>query len=50
MDPICEVNERGTRDKNDGIEMMVDCDLPLDLDLTERLEVDEETLPYIEED
>ena len=50
MDPICEVNERGTRDKNDRIEMMVDCDLPLDLDLTEQLEVDQETLPYIDED
>ena len=29
---------------------MDDCDLPLDLELTERVEVDDETLPYAEED
>ena len=50
MDPACEVNERGTRDKNDGNEMVDNCDLPLDLELTERVEVDDETLPYAEED
>ena len=50
LDPACEVNERGTRDKNDGNEMVDDCDLPLDLELTERVEVDDETLPYAEED
>ena len=36
VDPACEVNERGTRDKNDGNEVVDDCDLPLDLELTER--------------
>ena len=50
VDPACEVNERGTRDKNDGNEVVDDCDLPLDLELTERVEVDDETLPYVEED
>ena len=44
------MNERCTRDKNDGIEVVDDCDLPLDLELTERVEVDDETLPYAEED
>ena len=47
VDPACEVNEIGTRDKKEVID---DCDLPLDLDLTERVEVDDETLPYVEED
>ena len=50
VDPACEVNERGTRDKNDGNEVVDDCDLPLDLELTERVEVDDKTLPYAEED
>ena len=50
VDPACEVNERGTRNKNDGNEVVNDCDLPLDLELTERVEVDDETLPYTEED
>ena len=50
VDPACEVNERGTRDKNDGNEVVDGCDLPLDLELTERVEVDDETLPYVEED
>ena len=50
VDPACEANERGTRDKNDGNEVVDDCDLPLDLELTERVEVDDETLPYAEED
>ena len=50
VDPACEVNESGTRDKNDGNEVVDDCDLPLDLELTERVEVDDETLPYAEED
>ena len=44
------MNERGTRDKNDGNEVVDDCDLPLDLELTERVEVDHETIPYAEED
>ena len=50
VDPACEVNERGTRNKNDGNEVVDNCDLPLDLELTERVEVDDETLPYAEED
>ena len=50
VDPACEVNERGTRDKNDGSEAVDDFDLPLDLELIERVEVDDETLPYAEED
>ena len=33
VDPACEVNERGTRDKNDGNEVVDDCDL-LDLATT----------------
>ena len=43
VDPACEVNKRGTRDKNDGNEVVDDCDLPLDLELTVRVEVDDET-------
>ena len=50
LDPACEVNERGTRDKNNGNEVVDNCDLKLDLDLTERVEVGDETLPYAEED
>ena len=50
VDPACEVNQRGTRDKNDGNEVVDDSDLPLDLELTERVQVDDETLPYAEED
>ena len=50
MDPACEVNERGTRDKNDGNEVVDNCDPPLDLELSEQTEVDDETLPYAEED
>ena len=50
VDPACDLNESGTRDKNDGNEVLDDCDLPLDLVLTERIEVDDETLPYVEED
>ena len=36
--------------KKDGNEVVDDWDLPLDLELTERVEVDDETLPYAEED
>ena len=50
VDPACEVNESGTHDKNDGNEVVDECDLPLDLELTERIEVDDKTLPYAEED
>ena len=51
MDPACEVNEKGTREKNDGNEIVEDStDTPLDLDPNERIEADDETLPYAEED
>ena len=50
VDPACEVNERGTRDKNDRNEVVDNCDLPLDLELTERVVVDDETLPHAKED
>ena len=50
MDPACELKERSMRDKNDGNEVEDNCDLPLDLELTERVEVDNETLPYAQED
>ena len=50
MDLACEVNERGTRDKNDGNEVVDECDLPLDLELTKRVEVDDETPPYAEQE
>ena len=51
MDPACEVNEKGTREKNDGNELVEEgTSLPLDLDLNDVIEADEETLPYAEED
>ena len=50
VDPACEVNERCTRDKNYGNEVVDNCDLPLDLELTERVEVDDDTLSYAKED
>ena len=44
MDPSCEVNEKGTREKNDGNEVVEEgTSTPLDLDPNE-------TLPYAEED
>ena len=51
VDPACEVNEKGTREKNDGNEVVVEGkNLPLDLDLNEVIEADDEILPYAEED
>ena len=51
MDPACEVNEKGTRGKNDGNEVVEEASSPpLDLDPNEVIEADEETLPYAEED
>ena len=51
MDPACEVNEKATREKNDGNEVVEEGTSPtLDLDLNEVIEADEETLPYAEED
>ena len=49
VDTACEVNERRTRDKNDGNEVANDCGLLLKIELTERIEVDDKTLPYAEE-
>ena len=42
--------KEGLHDKNDDNEVVDNCDLPLDLELTERVEVDDETLPYAKED
>ena len=51
MDPACEVNEKGTREKNDGNEVIEEgTSKPLDLDPNEVIEADDETLPYAEED
>ena len=51
MDPACEVNEKGTREKNDGNEIVEEgTDTPLDLDPNEKIEAGDETLPYAEED
>ena len=51
MDPACEVNEKGTREKNDGNEVVEEgTDTPLDLDPNEQIEADDETLRYSEED
>ena len=51
MGPACEVNEQGTREKNDVNEVVEEgTSPPLDLDPKEAIEADEETLPYAEED
>ena len=51
MDPDCEVNEKGTREKNDGNEVVEEGTRPpLDLCPNEVIEADDETLPYAEED
>ena len=51
MDPACEVNDKGTRDKNDGNEALEEgTSPPLDLDHKEIIEADEEVLPYAEKD
>ena len=51
MDPVCEVNEKGIREKNDGNEVVEEgTDTPLDLDPNEQIEAEDETLPYAEED
>ena len=51
MDPACEVNEKGTREKNDGNEALEEgTSPPLDLDASEKIEADEETLPYAEDE
>ena len=49
--PAREVSEKGTREKNDGNEVVgEETSRPLDLDPDEVIEADEETLPYAEED
>ena len=51
MDPAFEVNEKGTREKNDGNEVVEEgTNTPMDLDPNEVIEADDETLPYAEED
>ena len=51
MDPACEVNEKSTRGQNDGNEVVEEeSSPPLELDLNEVNEADDETLPYAEED
>ena len=51
MDPACEVNEKGTREKSDENEVIEEGTSPsLDLDLNEIIEADEGTLPYAKED
>ena len=51
MDPAFEVNEKSTRGKNDGNEVVEEgSSPPLDLDPNEVIEAEEETLPYAEED
>ena len=51
MDPACEVNEKGTRGKNNGNEVVEEgSSPPLELDPNEVIEADEQTLPYTEED
>ena len=43
MEPACEVNEKGTREKNDGNE-------DLSLDENEKIEADSEAESFVEED
>ena len=51
MDPAFEVNEKGTREKNNGNEVIEEgTSTPLDLDPNEVIEADDETLPFAEED
>ena len=51
MDPACEINEKGTREKDDGNEVVEEgISTPLDLDPNEVIEAEDETLPYAEED
>ena len=51
MDLAYEVNEKGTRGKNDGNEIIEEgSSPPLELDPNEVIEANKETLPYAEED
>ena len=50
IDPVFEVNEKGTSEKNDGNEALEDgTSPPLELDSIEKIRADEETLPYAED-
>ena len=50
MDPACEVNEKATREKNDGNKVIEEgTSTPLNLDPNDVIEADNETLPYAEE-
>ena len=50
MVPACEVNEKGTRENNDGKEALEEGTSPsLDLAPNEIIEASEETLPHAEE-
>ena len=47
IDPAFEVNEKGTREKNYGNEVVEEgSSTPLDLDPNEVIEADDENLPY----
>ena len=50
MEPACEVNEKGTREKIDGNEVLEEETSPPLMDPNEVIEADEETLSYAEED
>ena len=51
LDTACEVNEKGTRGKNDENEVVEEgSSPPPDLDPNEAIGADEETLPYAKED
>ena len=51
MNPACEVNEKGTREKNEGNEAVEEgTKTPLDLDPNKVIEADDDILPYAEED
>ena len=51
MDPACEVTDKGAREKNDGNEVVEEgTSPPLELDPSEVVEADDETLPYAEVD
>ena len=51
MERACEVDEKKTREKNNGIEVLKEGrSPPLDLDPNEIIETDEETGPYAQED
>ena len=50
MEPACEVNEKGTREKIDGNEVLEEETSPPLMDPNEVMEADDETLSYAEED